>query len=457
MAKNQTWEGDLLEYESIGRAYTNLIKSTDTAKVISIEAGFGRGKTFFRKAWSEQLRESGETVVEVDVQQSDHSGDPVVTLLGALVEAVPKNDKGKAKEALDSAKKIGAIGARAAAKIMLRSGADEVIDALSESAIDALGDFDALDDIVNELGDGMSKVAGQLIATQMATEKVRKIELPMQLEALHSALVQNAQGDRVVVVIDELDRCHPDYALAFLEAMKLIFSQSGFVFCLMVNAEYLERLAKHRFGASTKEEKYLDKFVDIRLSLSPQGNTFKQAVFELAQSLPIAIPFGDGDDFSVEHAAELASRLALITEFSMRKVKRILLKVEVALRCYSDRALDVSLLIYLAFKHEAGDLVTVDALPRAFLTPQKAESLLQVPESSRRDPFGDERARDSKLSRVIHDNAPELLKLPLERYRLPDNQNYKDWALVFQFLAPHYLTEHQAVLDAVATVLVQDD
>jgi tRNA A37 threonylcarbamoyladenosine biosynthesis protein TsaE len=66
MVVNQTWEGDLLEYESIGHAFTNLIKSIDTAKVISIEAGFGRGKTFFRKAWSEQLRQAGETVGHLD-------------------------------------------------------------------------------------------------------------------------------------------------------------------------------------------------------------------------------------------------------------------------------------------------------------------------------------------------------------------------------------------------------
>ncbi|WP_216825772.1 hypothetical protein [Ruegeria sp. EL01] len=88
MKTQSIWDHDLLDYEHIGNTFTNLIKSMEITKVISIEAGFGRGKTFFRKAWSEQLRQSGETVIEVDVQQSDHSGDPIVTLLGALVEAV---------------------------------------------------------------------------------------------------------------------------------------------------------------------------------------------------------------------------------------------------------------------------------------------------------------------------------------------------------------------------------
>ncbi|MEO9493985.1 MAG: P-loop NTPase fold protein, partial [Vibrio splendidus] len=304
-------------------------------------------------------------------------------------------------------------------------------------------------------GDGMSKAAGQLIAAQMATEKVRKVELPHQLAALHTALVQNAQGERVVVIVDELDRCHPDYAIAFLEAMKLIFSQSGFVFCLMVNADYLERLAKHRFGASTKEEKYLDKFVDIRLTLAPKGDTFKQAVYELTQQLPNEIPYGDGIEFSIEHAAELASKLAVRTKFSMRKVKRLLLKVEVALRCYSDRPLDVSLLIYLAFKHEAEEIVTTDDLPRAFFTPQQAEKLLYVPESSYT--LREEAKRDRELNMVVSKHAPELLNLPAERYQYPDEKNYKDWAKVLDFLAPHYIPSHEAALNAVATVLASDN
>ncbi|NOR61228.1 MAG: hypothetical protein GQ535_01890 [Rhodobacteraceae bacterium] len=130
-----------------------------------------------------------------------------------------------------------------------------MIDAVTDTAIDKLDDFEALDGIINDLGEGMSKAAGQLIAAQMAAEKVRKTELPQQLEALHEALIEGHDTSRVIIVIDELDRCHPDYAIAVLEAMKLVFNQSGFVFCLMVNADYLENLAQHRFGVSTNDEK----------------------------------------------------------------------------------------------------------------------------------------------------------------------------------------------------------
>lgn len=450
------WEKDRLGYKAIGETFTNLIKSIDTAKVISIEAGFGRGKTFFREAWSEHLRQSGEIVIEIDVQQSDHSGDPVVTLLGALVNAMPKNDD-KGKKALASAKKFGAIAVRSAAKLVLRSGADEAIDAFTDTALDKLEDFDALDKVINELGDGMSKAAGQLIAAQMAAEKVREKELPEQLKALHAAL-QNENSNRVIIIIDELDRCHPDYAIAFLEAMKQVFNQSGFVFCLMVNADYLEKLAQHRFGVSTNDEKYLDKFVDIRLVLAAKEDNLKNAVFELALELPLKIPYGDGDSFSVVHAAKLASELAIHSGLSMRKIKRTLLKVEIALRCYADRPLDASLLIFLAFQDVAAVELWSGFLPRSFLTPEQgAKQIKRWEEQGGRAFSGYKTEVGDELNQLVRSNGPELLELPLDRYRLPDDQNYYDWAKVFEYLAPHYVPSHQDVLNAVAAVIAPAD
>jgi hypothetical protein len=449
------WENDRLGYKEIGHAFTNLVQSIDTEKVISIEAGFGRGKTFFRKAWAKQLKSAGEVVVEVDVQQSDHSGDPVITLLGALVDALPKDEEGKSKKALDIAKKVGAIGARALTRAMLKSGADEVFEAITDRAIDQLEDFDALDSVIKGVGSEMSKVAGQLITSQMAAERVRKTELPKQLEALRTALVEGTENKRVVVIIDELDRCHPEYAIAFLEATKLIFGQSGFVFCLMMNAEYLESLARHRFGVAKEDEKYIDKFVDIRLKLDPQPEVFKTAVYDLAFDLPLKIPYGEDAAFSMESAAELASILAVECGFSMRKTKRILLKVEIALRCYSDRALDAPLLIFMAFKDESPSKVNQAHLPRSFLTPEEGKA--QSREEMYLSDLDDAINRNNRKSSVLRKMAPELLNLPADRYFNPRDVDYQPWALGFVALAPHYIPSHRSVLDGVASVLVSED
>lgn len=451
------WSDDRLGYREIGISFTKLIKSIDDSKVISVEAGFGRGKTFFRKAWAIHLADEGEVVVEIDVQQSDHSGDPLITLLGALADKLPKKKKSKGETALATAKKFGAIGARTVVKAAFRAGSEELIDALSTKAVDTLDGFDSLNSAIAEIGNEMSKAAEQLILAQMAAEKVRKEELPEQLSSLRKELTKNHKNSRIVIIIDELDRCHPEYAISFLESIKLIFNQDGFVFCLMINENYLESIAQNRFGASSNDEKYLDKFVDIRLRLKAKPEKIRDAIYNLALELPAINLYASTPEFSLEHAATLAGELAIQSELSMRKIKRILLKVEVALRCYSDRPLDTSLLVFLAFQDEVGKKINQKTLSRSFLTPQEGEKAESQYDSWNGNPYAGSRSFGGTLMNDITTHAPELQYLPSERYRTPDERNRPMWEKIYFYFAKHYLPEHREVLDAVAAIVpVQD-
>lgn len=451
------WENDRLGYKDIGTAFSNLVRSLDTATVISIEAGFGRGKTFFREAWAKQLRSEDQVVIEIDVQQSDHSGDPVVTLLAALLEALPGDARSRTDALVNTAKKTGAVLTRVALKAVFREGANEILEFRSEE----LEEMDALDGVIRDVGDEMSKLASQMIVSQMAAEKVRSKEMPEQLNALRKALVKGDADKRVVVIIDELDRCHPDYAIAFLEAMKLTFGQSGFLFCLMANPEYLQSLASHRFGVSDREEPYLDKFVDIRLRLEPKGDLLRVAAEDIAKELPMGEPYGDGEEFTLERAVRLAGDLTVATGFSMRKVKRVLQRVELALRFCPDQAFDVPLLVFLAFRDQAPkdemgrSVVDQKFLPRSFLTPEKGADLMgRYREEFRESGF--QAQRGSAVGNMwdeLRSNGPELANLPPARYGMSNINGAREWDLVFGNLAPHYIPNHEDALNAVATVM----
>jgi hypothetical protein len=224
----------------------------------------------------------------------------------------------------------------------------------------------------------------------------------------------------------------------------------------MVNADYLENLAQHRYGTSTNDEKYLDKFVDIRLALSPSKDALKNAVIDLARELPLAIPFGETESFSIDHAANLAGELAEISSLSLRKIKRILLKVELAMRCYAHRPLDASLLIFLAFKQEVPSKIEEKHFARGKLTPRYAENLLKSGDPKAYDLNSDKRFQQNKF-KAFEELGTGFLELPDDRYPLPKNENYYDWAKVFKFLAPHYIPSHLDVLNAVAELTVPDE
>ncbi|MEM9348907.1 MAG: P-loop NTPase fold protein [Pseudomonadota bacterium] len=450
--KGDPWEKDLLGFKETGLAFTNLIKSIETEKVISIEAGFGRGKTFFREAWAQHLRQSGEVVIELDASKSDHSGDPVVTLLGALIEEASDISDGAKKAALDVAKKWGALGVKTVARAVLRTGAEEVIETFTDSASDELEDFEKLDAFVTNLGEDMSKAAAQLISAQMAAEKVRKEELPVQIEALRTALLSTSEREQVIVIIDELDRCHPEYTLAFLEAMKSMFETTGFIFCLMVNENYIEALANHRFGISSNDERYLDKFLDLRLRLKPAEGSFETAVKTAAMSLPLKEPFGGHPQFKLDFAAELAGKLAAANDLSMRQVRRILERIELVMRCYRDVPIDPCILVALAFRME--NHLKQDSFHRLDFTPAAtAAEIKKLKEVWQERPFNQQTAI-RKAQAWVENEFPEFLELPVDRYSKDVDMNEPSWFRALVSLGPHYLPSHQAMLDAVAAIEV---
>ncbi|ETD81827.1 KAP family P-loop NTPase fold protein [Rhodobacter capsulatus] len=457
------WKDDLLGYSGIAETFTHLIQSIDDTKVISIEAGFGQGKTFLRENWAKHLRALGEVVIEIDAQQSDHSGEPVITFLGALLAAMPRATKAKGQVVKEQGLKLAKAAGRVAVQVVARNAMEEVVDLAAGWVGGKAEGVKALEESVAELGEGMTKYGEQLIRTQLAAEHAREKELPQQIATIRDALTEGAAHKRVVVLIDELDRCHPDYAIAFLEAMKLVFNAEGFVFCLFVNADYLESLAQHRFGTKDAGERYLEKFVDIRLRLEATRAVKAAATRQLTKALPLAIPFGESDAFSVAHAAELAGKLVMQSNLSFRQIKRILDKVELALRCYQQCPVDCSLLVLLSFEavinaseklseREQRDWLK-NHLPRAALTPSQAanyvKELKMLGQSSEKIWAASER--------FVRENCSDLLGLPRDRYQFPapaDRGVDTGFVLVLAGLGPRYIPDHQAMLNAVHRLMV---
>lgn len=102
--------------------------------------------------------------------------------------------------------------------------------------------------------------------------------------------VENKQGEEtnsLIIVIDELDRCRPDYALSVLEIIKHLFNVKGIQFILGVNLEALGHSVSKRYGEKIDSERYLRRFVNIIFELPTNMNnpTNKVAVVEYAKKM----------------------------------------------------------------------------------------------------------------------------------------------------------------------------
>ncbi|MBN1813058.1 MAG: hypothetical protein JXA14_14575 [Anaerolineae bacterium] len=127
---------------------------------------------------------------------------------------------------------------------------------------------------------GFSEVEAAFVAKDMI-ERVGKLRAdPLLDRSLYyeafDRLAEVDVGDeiKVVVLIDDLDRCFPDRAIALLESIKLVLSQPGFVFVLGVSRRVIEGYLRHRYAKEYGIEEfdgadYLDKIVQLPFYIPP--------------------------------------------------------------------------------------------------------------------------------------------------------------------------------------------
>ena len=72
---------------------------------------------------------------------------------------------------------------------------------------------------------------------------------------------------RLVVFVDELDRCRPDYALDVLETVRHLFDVPGICVALATNREALDQSVRSLYGPAQDGERYMRRFVDQAVRL----------------------------------------------------------------------------------------------------------------------------------------------------------------------------------------------
>lgn len=93
-------------------------------------------------------------------------------------------------------------------------------------------------------------------------------DLEEKLKGFFTEILEE-RGNRLVIFIDELDRCKPSYAVHLLEQIKHYLYDDRITFVFSVNLEELQHTIKHYYGYSFDACRYLDRFFDLRIALPP--------------------------------------------------------------------------------------------------------------------------------------------------------------------------------------------
>ena len=116
------------------------------------------------------------------------------------------------------------------------------------------------------------KNSTDILDTLRGKNPLDKVSSEKSLKELIDAFLNEIiieRGNRLVVFIDELDRCKPSYAVQLLERVKHYFSNEKVTFVFSINSDALQHTIRTYYGADYDSSRYLDRFFDLTMSIPP--------------------------------------------------------------------------------------------------------------------------------------------------------------------------------------------
>lgn len=257
------WSGDLLSRQQIAESLSLLLEHTISPLAISLDADYGSGKTYFLTRLVLTLKNDGYNTLLFNAWETDHAGDPFIAFVAAIAEQIEnrKDEPSTGEKAARFVKTAGRLALRYGGSIALRAATGGLVG--STTMFDNPVFEVKTDDAVNEL---VESIAPQLVEHYQKTHKSIG-EFKESLLAAHGTITHQAAKNKIVVIIDELDRCRPNYAISLLETIKHFFDVPGYIFILATNMTQLSASVSAVYGGDFDGRDYLRRFFDYELRL----------------------------------------------------------------------------------------------------------------------------------------------------------------------------------------------
>jgi len=329
------------------RNLVTLIEATRQPFVFSIEAPWGRGKTTFMRMLWRQLENEGHPCMYFNAWESDFAEDPLVVFLGEMFKLLEhEEDEGKHEQikklSRGMSKAAGAL-MRKAIPILLETGTHLIFGEIASETVK-----DVVDVATAPVSDALAAYAEKQLAAY--AEEKKSIEQFRKHLAEFANLVMEDENKKgpVVILVDELDRCRPDYAVRLLERIKHLFNVENVVFVLAIDRGQIEQSVRAIYGAGMDCSGYLRRFIDLSYRLpEPDLRSFCGGLYERFGIGDIRV---NGNDLDGTMLDETIAWLARSFGFSLRVIEQCFTEIDLALRITgSGERIDAKLLAFLVF------------------------------------------------------------------------------------------------------------
>ena len=252
------FDKDMLNRNDDVIKFIQIIDSIEENYVIGVDGEWGSGKTFFVKQVKAILNQLNEHIAD----NSDENLNKILNKYKSIVKSksleLPRHDHYvvyyDAWEHDDSYDPIASI----LIQLVKETG---VAPEYKENIIGIVDKFINL-----KTGKSYSDLLNIVKNNERIIEEENNIELHDLVSDFLESIIKE-KADRLVIIIDELDRCKPSYAVSVLERIKHYFNNDRVIFILSTNIKELSCTVSNYYGIGFNGLRYLDKFFDLRLSL----------------------------------------------------------------------------------------------------------------------------------------------------------------------------------------------
>jgi hypothetical protein len=276
MVADAAWSDDLLDRKSDALFLIDFLvrkieergkRGATRSFVLNIDAGWGQGKTYFLGNLRASLQARGYVVAHVNAWNDDHAEDPLIAVMAAIEAAVSKSSAIKTKKPLSKLTQIGGQLVAAGAKGLIQEAAgryfgEDVLKEMSELVGSAATDVakGAATEVGKKL-DTLYDAEGKAMLEKFHRGQKSILEFKRQLADVLGGF-KSEYSLPLFVLVDELDRCRPPYAVALLERVKHLFDVDNVVFVMATDTDQLRHSIKALYGADFHSGRYLLRFFD---------------------------------------------------------------------------------------------------------------------------------------------------------------------------------------------------
>lgn len=238
---------------------TQSISEAKASTCFAINGQWGCGKSFVLDMFEEKLNairseeseDSGYFVVRYNCWEYDYYEEPLVAIVAAIIPMIEE----KTKMFPDSKEKQEVLGMLKVTGVALLSMANSFVKA--QTGLDVLG-------VCSTVCDGKKEGAA-------AFENAHKFDayfgFKKVMAKLKELLAEIAERHTLILIVDELDRCAPEYAVKVLERLHhLTEKQPNTITIIAIDKPQLVASVQNLFGFENPE-KYLEKFISFEIKL----------------------------------------------------------------------------------------------------------------------------------------------------------------------------------------------